>query len=137
MERYSDRTKCFAVFLAAMYALAGGHLLCASCYFEYATQPAEHSCVHFQASEIHLSLGCCSDHPGTRNYLCSHNDLPAIIAQRNIIESSELLINSFAGFISVVSSVSQPNLVGFCDTITFNHPAISLRLHLLYEVLLI
>ena len=138
MDRYSDFTKHLALFLAVVYASAGGHTFCAPCYSAYSKQHTEHYCVHLLGTtEIHLSNGCCSDDQGNRRHLCSHSDLPAIVIQRSIAESTKLSEISSENLVFIVSVERPQSLPGSCDTLTFCSSAPSLRLHLLHGVLLI
>ena len=129
MDRYSDFVRYLVIFLAALYTLADGHLICAPCLAS-----SQHICEYPQhhTPGILTSASCCSD-DHNRRLLCSGNDLPAIIAQCCTDKLATLLENSTSGF---VFATYQPTLLGVRDTLTSYSSARSLRLHLLYGVLL-
>ena len=138
MERYSDSIRYLAVILAALYALAGGHLLCAPCLASPAPQCAGHICEHSQHRTPGnvTSANCCSDKHGGKSTLCNGNDFPAIVVQCSIYKLIKLLELPIGGFVSTVSAKCQPSLFGIDDAPTFCYPVFSSRLYLLYEVLL-
>ena len=129
MSCYPDFIRYLTVSLAVLYALAGGHLLCAPCLAS-----SRHICEHHQhyTSGILTSANCCSD-DHNRRLLCNGNELPAIVVQCSADKLAKLL-ELHAGIF--VFAEYQPSLPGFHDTLTLYSSARSLRLHLLYGVLL-
>ena len=129
MSCYSDYIRYLVISLAVLYALADGHLLCAPCLAS-----SQHICEHSQhhTPGIFTSASCCSD-DHNRRLLCNGNDLPAIVVQCSVDELAKLL--EFHAGIFVFAEY-QPSLPGLCDSLTLYSSARSLRLHLLYGVLL-
>ena len=137
MDRYPDFIQYLVVCLVAVYALADGHLLCAPCLASSENHCVEHcDHLHRQTQEVFTSTGCCSDDHSGRPP-CNGNDLPAIIVQCSTDELEKLLEIYIVGSVSTVYMEYQPKLVRFHDTPTFHTSAPSLRLHLLYGVLVI
>ena len=131
MSCYSDSIRYLVISLAVLYALADGHLLCAPCL---ASAPTQHVCSHphLHAPGTLASASCCSDGHNSR-LLCSGNSLPAIVVQNSADKLAELL-EFYAGVF--VFAEHQPSQPRSCDTLTLYSFARSLRLYLLYGVLL-
>ena len=136
MNRYHDFIRYLAVCLIVAYASTGGHVLCAICHFSHSLEHAEHHCGHSQCqpSEVPPPTHCesepCEGHP------CDIDELPDVILPRSNDEpiSPPSVSSSIVG--SDVSVKYQPSLIDF-RTITSHTDALSLRLHLLYRVLVI
>jgi len=135
MSRFHVFIRYLAVFLAAVYALADGHLLCAPCLAFPSTRHMKHDCEHSHcpAPEL-LASACCSDNHDGGKFPCNGNDLPAIIVPCYAYEWVMLLDIVLAGSVFVVPAEYPPIQA---ETLVSHSPAPSLRLHLLYEVLVI
>jgi len=138
VKRYRGFIRYLSVVLAMVYALSGGHLFCAHFYHSSTTPPSETDCSHShccQTPEERPVSSCCSD--GQCHHGCNDNDLPAVLIQRNI-DKSEKPIQSFsAGSAFNAFDECLPHPLGFRDVVAKHPPAPSLRLHLVYGVLLI
>ena len=136
MSGFPDSIRYLAVCLVAVYALADGHLLCTLCHSANSIEQAAHDCGHSQClpPEIPSPTHCCSDN--CEEHLCDTAELPDIILSRSGDKPVNPLSVSFVVFNSDISVEYQPSLIGF-RTITSHPSAPSLRLHLLYEVLVI
>jgi hypothetical protein len=125
MSRYPGSIRYFAVLLALLYVLASGHLLCAHFHCSHSVSLNEHDCAckhSHQEPEEHC------DHE------CSIDAQLAIRVPCNVGESVSLLKYFSADFVSTDCPVER---IIYRDTFTICSSALSLRLHLLYGVLLI
>ena len=137
MDCYPTSIRYLAVCLVMLYALTGGHFLCALCHFSHSAELTKHDCSHSQCQppEVPPPTPCCSDN--CEGHPCDTGELPDVILQRTNDESVNPFLVSSVVFDSDVSLGYQQGHVGYHETITFNLSALSLRLHLLYRVLLI
>ena len=136
MERFSNFIRYLAVCLVAVYVLADGHLLCALCHSTCTAEHTEHDCGHSQCppTEIPSPTHCCSEHPGGQP--CDTNTFAAVIVQRKGNESVKPPVVLPIVFDSDAAVEYQKRLTGL-RTITSQPSASSVRLHLLYEMLVI
>ena len=107
MSRYSDFIRYFAVLLAVMYALTDGYLDGAHLYCSHCTQESEHE--------------------------NNDDEEHAVLVQRSVVETVCLSQNVSTVFVSVV----PVDMNGYRDNVTVSPSALSLRLYLLYSLLLI
>ncbi|MCL2004988.1 MAG: hypothetical protein FWG73_02380 [Planctomycetaceae bacterium] len=139
MDRYPAFIRCFVILLAALYALADGHLLCAPCLANDDTHHVGHDCEHSTLPPmptVHAATCCLGDFDGGR-LLCNGNDLPAITVQcisNEFVKSLEFSLAD-CGF-TVPGEIPVQSNADFCDDSAFLASAHSVRLHLLYGVLL-
>jgi len=137
MDRYPDSIRYLIACLVAVYALADGHVLCAPCLSSPKIPCTQQECGHSprQASGVVTSASCCSDDHEGRNP-CNGNDLPAIVVQYSTDELAEFLEIHVADCVFVVPARYRRVASTDAETYTYSS-APSLRLHLLYEVLVI
>ena len=135
MDRYPGFVRYFVICLVAVYTLADGHLLCAPCLASSENHCVEHcDLLHRQTQEVFTSPSCCSeDHNGRP--LCNGNDLSAIVAQCCTEELVKLLEWHITDCTFAVHAKCRQ--VVLIDVETYYPSALSLRLHLLYGVLVI
>jgi len=137
MDRYPDYVRYLVVCLVAVYTLADGHLLCAPCLASSENHCVEHcEYSHRQTSGVLTSTGCCSDDHNSKKNLCGGNDLPAIVVQCSTEELAKLLEWHMTDCTFATHVKCRPVVLRDAETCYF-YSALSLRLHLLYELLVI
>ena len=137
MYRYCDFIRFLAVLLTVVHALSEEHLLFGHIYCPHATLHSEVDCghAHYQPLEKHSTTNDGSDEP------CDHvwddDELPVILIQRTVKLLEKPIQDFPIGSVSVASMVCHSDITGFLDAIAVRFSAFSLRLHLVYGVLLI
>ena len=136
MSRYTDFVRYFVVCLVAMFALADGHLFCALCHSTCTADSIEHDCGHSQCPIPEgLPVYCCSDH--CDEHPCNTDEFSALIVPRKSNESASPPAVSPIIFASDIFAETPAKLPGVRDAEMCCSSALSLRLHLLYGVLVI
>ena len=137
MDRYPALIRWFAILLAIFYAVADGHLLCAPCLADDAVHHVGNGCEHstHPMPTVQPATCCLGEFDGGR-LLCNGNDLPAVAAQCATDELLSALMDCSVVFGAVVPVEYLWKAFAFRDAMTFLVSAPSLRLHLLYGVLL-
>ncbi len=158
MDRYPALLKYLVVCLAFLHTLAGGHIYCCAHVHWTETESGnvadtlftlrhshhshqgghrhDHS-HHRVTDESQDSTCCCQDDPCSHDHACDGNGQQAISTQRSVDEAAKLFPVPLPFFVSIVPVTTPSVATGFHDTIPVPSPALPLRLHLLYGLLLI
>ena|GEM_PF-2245283 len=151
MERYPGIIRYLVIYLVAVCATADGHMLCAPCLASDTSHHAGHDCELPEKCKHLLNTGrnvtpsvhsalhsdtCCLSNFDNGKLFCPGNDLPAIVVRCASNELAKVLDKSLADCGIPATQACAPNpMIGRYAT-TFYSPSPSLRLHLLYGVLL-
>ena len=140
MERYPNCLKHLVLLVALLHTLAGGHTVCyAYSYLPQFDQYVKRHCghLHCQPPENHPLTCHCQDCPRNCEHFCNSNEQQAIRASRSIDEAKQLVPVPFSDCVSFVFAFYPSVLPDVRDAISVFPPALPLRLHLFYGVLLI
>ena len=135
MYYYHDFMKCSVIVLILLYALAGGHGLCAYLHCSYPSSHSNRHCgdSHHQEDES----SCCSGDPCHGKHHCDGNDQSPVIVRRGTWDSANPLTVPFVDFVALGVIEPPPGNVSFREAVPVGHSALPVRLHLLYRSLLI
>ena len=138
MDRYPAFIRCCVLFLAVFYAAADGHLLCAPCLADDVAHHVGHDCGHSAVPmpTIQTATCCLGEFDGGRLF-CNGNDLPAVVVPYTTDEMLKTIMNCFIIFESVLVLEDNRESIDFRNAVTLILFAPSLRLHILYGVLVI
>ena len=135
MYHYHGLMKYPVVVLILLYALAGGHTLCAYWHCPHPTPHCDHPCgdSHHQEEEP----CCCPDEPCSRKHHCDGNDQPTIVVRRDVDDTTNPLTVPFLDCVAFVGIELPPVGIVLHDAVAVCSSALPVRLHLLYRSLLI
>ncbi len=158
MDRYPASLKYLVVLLAFLHTLAGGHAYCCVHvhwsetesgnvtdtilglrHSHHAHPGGHHNHSHHHATDEPLNSNCCccQDDPCDHDHGCNGSGQQAISPPRSADDASEQLQAPISFFVFTVPVTPPSIATGIQDTVSIPSPALPLRLHLLYGLLLI
>ena len=158
MDRYPASLKYLVVLLAFLHTLAGGHAYCCDhvhCseyesgdmadalltlrHSHHAHPGGHYDHAHHHATDEPLNSNCCccQDDPCDHDHGCNGSGQQAISPPRSADDALEQLQAPISFFVCTVPVTPPSVSTGFYETVSVPSPALPLRLHLLYGLLLI
>jgi len=135
MERYPSCLKYLVLVLALLHSLTGGHLVCYAYSHLSQLNQHEHRCHSPHCQSPGSLKSCCQDVPYDCQHICDGQ--LATRTLRGTDEAATLVPIPSSDCVSFVSAFYPSVLSDDRDAIAGLYPALPLRLHLFYKVLLI